>query len=173
MSTKKLQFDSPGGGWWYKSISEYIYNGHSCIFKCSSSLTNFVYNLHYHKQKRILVISLACWIKILKVKQCQNRGKSNIIQWKNSPLKCKKTLSCIMIEEFTNTGQLREKLQLAILFRISPIHDEWQTQSAKFLALLWERAYQDNSLQFLYEFYVSFPLLWLDSSWTWISLEPQ
>ena len=90
MSTKKLQFDSPGGGWWYKSISEYIYNGHSCIFKCSSSLTNFVYNLHYHKQKRILVISLACWIKILKVKQCQNRGKSNIIQWKNSPLKCKK-----------------------------------------------------------------------------------
>ena len=52
MSTKKLQFDSPGGGWWYKSISEYIYNGHSCIFKCSSSLTNFVYNLHYHKQKK-------------------------------------------------------------------------------------------------------------------------
>jgi len=69
-----------------------------------------------------------------------------------------------MIEDFTNTGQLREKLQLAILSHISPIHDEWQTQSAKFLALLWEQAYQDNSPQFLYEFYVSFQLLWLDSS---------
>ena len=78
-----------------------------------------------------------------------------------------------MIEEFTNTGQLREKLQLAILSHISPIHDEWQTQSAKFLDLLWEQADQDYSPQFVYEFHVSFPLLWLDSSWAWISLKPQ
>ena len=61
-----------------------------------------------------------------------------------------------MIEDFTNTGQLREKLQLAILSHISPIHDEWQTQTGKFLALLWERADQDHfCTQFLYEFCMS------------------
>ena len=46
----------------------------------------------------------------------------------------------------------------------SPIYDEYQTQSAKVLALLWKRAHQDDSNdtpQPTYEFQVDFRLLWI------------
>ena len=46
----------------------------------------------------------------------------------------------------------------------SPIYDEFQSQSAWVLALLWERVHQDDSNdtpQPISEFQVDFPLLWI------------
>ena len=46
----------------------------------------------------------------------------------------------------------------------SPIYDEYQTQLAKVLTLLWKRAHQDDSNdtpQPICEFQVDFPLLWI------------
>ena len=48
---------------------------------------------------------------------------------------------------------------LADTAHYSPIFDECQTQSEWVLALPWERAHQDDTLQPICEFQVSFPLL--------------
>ena len=58
-----------------------------------------------------------------------------------------------------------KRVSTSILFYNSPIYNEYQTQLAKVLTLLWKRAHEDDSNdtppQLTSEFQVDFPLLWI------------